>query len=135
MEWQHYTRIKVSMSHIEGLLKDMEDCMYGKRQIYSSILNDLTKEELAKVKDEIRQIKSLLKQTKKEFDLKHDELTLSQMIRADCSSIWETIEDLWSHKVEKSYGKISSKEKKEKLDAILKQIHEHNERIQRIIGK
>ena len=135
MEWQHYNRIKASMSFIEELLKSMEEGMSGKGEIYKSVRNDLTQEQLVKVKNEIKQIKRLLKQIKEEFGLKHSEYTLSRIIQADCSFIWETIEDLWSHKLEKSSGKISSKKKKERLDNILKQIHESNDRIQRVIGK
>ena len=135
MEWQHLNRIKASMSYIEGLLKDMESGMSGKREIYKSVRNDLTQEQLAEVRDEIRQIRSLLKRAKEEFNLEHNEFALSRIISSDCSFIWETIEDLWSHKMEKSSGKISSKEEKEKLDALLKQIHERNDMIQRIIGK
>jgi len=123
------------MSYIEGLLKDIEDGMSGKSDIYKSVRNDLTQGQLAKVREEIRQIKSLLKQAKEEFNLEHNEFALSRIISSDCSFIWETVEDMWSHKMEKSSGKISSKEEKEKLDALLKQIYERNDRIQRIIGK
>ena len=123
------------MGYIEGLLKDMEDGMSGKREIYKSVRNDLSREQLAKVRDEIREIRSLLRQAKQEFNLKHSEFVLSQIINSDCSFIWESIEDLWSHKMEKSSGNISSKEKKERLDELLKQIYDHNKKIQGIIGK
>jgi len=135
MEWQHLNTIKASMGYIEGLLKDMEDGMSGKREIYKSVRNDLSREQLAKVRDEIREIRSLLRQAKQEFNLKHSEFVLSQIINSDCSFIWESIEDLWSHKMEKSSGNISSKEKKERLDELLKQIYDHNKKIQGIIGK
>jgi gas vesicle protein len=135
MEWQHYNRIKASMSFIEELLKSMEEGMSGKGEIYKSVRNDLNQEQLTRIKDEIKQIKNLLKQTKEEFNLERTEFTLSRIIQADCSFIWETIEDLWSHKIEKSSGKISSKEKKDKLDAIIRQIYERNSRIQNLIEK
>jgi len=135
MEWQHLNRIKASMGYIEGLLKDMESGMSGKREIYKSVRKDLTREQTAKIKDEIRQIRGLLRHAKQEFNLEHSEFALSQIINSDCSFIWETVEDLWSHKMEKSSGKISSKEEKDKLDAILRQIYERNSRIQNLIEK
>ena len=123
------------MAYIEYLLKDIEESISGKKDIYKFIHNDLTQEQLIKVKDNLKKIKSLLKQAKEEFNLDHNKFALSHVINVDCNFIWETIEDLWSDKLEKSSGKISSKEKKEKLDAILKQLFEYNNQVKNLIRK
>jgi len=135
MEWRHYNRIKASMRYIEELITDVEEGISGKSKIYKSIKPDLTNEQLKKVKDELKQIKKLLKKTKKEFNLEHNEFALSRIIDVDCNYIWETIDDLWSHKMEKSSGKINSQQKKEKLDAILKDLYEHTTQLKSIVEK
>jgi|SRR3989338_1628692 len=135
MEWQHYTRIKSSMSYIEELLKDMEESVSGKRKIYKSVYNDLSKEQLIHIKKKLRNIKNLLAHAKKDFNLEHNRFTLSHIINVDCNYIWETIEELWSYKLEKSSGKINSKEKKEKLDAILKELLNYSTQIKNLVGK
>ena len=113
----------------------MEEGISGKADIYLSVQNDLTRKQKVQVEDELKKMKSLLKQAKEEFRLEHKKMKLSNIIDVNCSFIWATIEDLWSNKLEKSSGKISSEEKKERLDAILKQLSEHNTRIQRLIEK
>ena len=123
------------MGYIEGLIKDVEDGVSGKSEIYRSIKNDLTQEQLRKVKEELKQIKRLLKKAKKEFNLERDEFALSHIINVNCGFIWETIEDLWSHKLEKSSGKINSQQKKEKLDAVLKELYEHTTQLENIVEK
>jgi len=123
------------MSFIEELLGEIKESISGKAGIYKSAHNDLSKEQILLVEDELKQMKSLLKQAKEELDLKQNKIELSKFIAVNCSFIWETIEDSWSDKLEKSYGKIRSKEKKERLDAILRQLFEHNTRIQNLIRK
>jgi len=113
----------------------LEEGISGKADIYLSVQNDLTRKQKVQVEDELKKMKSLLKQAKEEFRLEHKKIELSNIIDVNCSFIWATIEDLWSNKLEKSSGKISSEEKKERLDAILKQLSEHNTRIQRLIEK
>jgi len=133
MEWQHYNRIKASMSYIEGLIKEIKEDISGKSEIYKSIKNDLTQEQLKEVKEELRQIKIQLEKAKKDFDLDNATFALSHIINVNCSFIWETIDDLWPRKLEKSSGPISSQQKKEKLDAILKQLYEHTNQLKIII--
>ena len=123
------------MSFIEELLGEIKESISGKAGIYNSAHNDLSQEQILLVEDELKQMKSLLKQAKEELDLKQNKIELSKFIAVNCSFIWETIEDSWSDKLEKSYGKIRSKEKKERLDAILRQLFEHNTRIQNLIRK
>jgi ribosomal protein S13 len=135
MEWQHYNRIKASMSYIEGLIKEIKEDISGKSEIYKSIKNDLTQEQLKEVKEELRQIKIQLEKAKKDFDLDNATFALSHIINVNCSFIWETIDDLWPRKLEKSSGPISSQQKKEKLDAILKQLYEHTNQLKIIIKK
>jgi len=135
MEWQHYARIMSSMAYIEGLLIDIEDGISGKKQIYKKIRNDMTEEQIISVKTEIKKIRALLNKTKKEFNLEHNEFALSHIINVDSNYIWTTIEDLWSHKMEKSSGKISSTEKKEKLDKILTEIYNSTTNLKRIVEK
>jgi len=123
------------MAYIEGLLKEIKESISSKEDIYTSVQNDLTREQTLQVEDELKKMKSLLKQAKEGFRLEHNKIELSKIIAVNCSFIWGTIEDLWSNKMEKSSGKIRSNEKKEKLDTILKQLSEHNTRIQKLIGK
>jgi len=123
------------MSYIEGLIGELEEGVSGKAGIYKSVQNDLTKEQILQVEDELKEMKALLKQAKEEFKLEDKKMGLSKIMAVNCSFIWATIEDLWSSKIEKSSGKIHSKEKKDKLDAILKQLYEHNTRIQKVIKK
>jgi len=123
------------MSFIEELLKGIAESISDKAGVYKSVRNDLSQEQILLVEDELKQMKNLLKQAKEELDLKQNKIELSKFIAVNCSFIWETIEDSWSDKLEKSYGKIRSKEKKERLDAILRQLFEHNTRIQNLIRK
>ena len=133
MEWQHYNRIKATMAYIEGLIKEIEEDISGKSEIYKSIRNDLTQEQLKEVKEELKQIKTQLEKAKKEFNLDNTSFALSHIINVNCSFIWESIDDLWSHKLEKSSGKINSQQKKEKLDAILKKLYEHTTQLKIIV--
>ena len=135
MEWQHYSRIRSSMAYIENLLCDIEESISGKKKIYKRIRNDLTTEESVAVKDEIKKIRALLNKTKKEFGLDQKEYALSHIINVDTSYIWETIDDLWSNKIEKSSGKITSTERKEKLDLFLKQILDHTNHLKEMAEK
>jgi len=95
----------------------------------------LSKEQLIHIKKKLRKIKNLLAHAKKDFNLEHNRFTLSHIINVDCNYIWETIEELWSYKLEKSSGKINSKEKKEKLDAILKELLNYSTQIKNLVGK
>ena len=133
MEWQHNNSIRASMSFIEDLLQGIDEIISGKAGIYHSTHTDLTQEQILLVEDELKQMKSLLKRAKEELNLRQNKIELSKVIAVNCSFIWETIEDSWSDKLEKSYGKIRSKEKKERIDAILRQLSEHNTRIQNLI--
>ena len=135
MEWQHYNRVKASMAYIERLIQETEEDISGKSRIYRYIKNDMNQAQIKKVKNEINQIKKLLKKVKKEFVLEPMQFPLSRIINATSSFIWETIEDLWSNKIEKSSGKINSQQEKEKLDAILKQLYEHNAQLGNIVKK
>lgn len=135
MEWQHYNRIKASMAYIEELLEEINDSISGEKELYKTIHNDLTTEQLVLVKGELKKIKILLKKAKKEFNLEHTEFALSHIINVNCSFIWETIHDLWPHNLEKSSGKIKSQQKKEKLDAVLKQLYEHTTQLKNIVEK
>lgn len=135
MEWRHNNSIRASMSFIEDLLQGIDEIISGKAGIYKSTHTDLTQEQILLVEDELKQMKSLLKRAKEELNLKQNKIELSKFIAINCSFIWETIEDSGSDKLEKSYGKIRSKEKKERLDAILRQLSEHNTRIQNLIRR
>ena len=123
------------MGSIETLLRNIDESISGKADVYKSIHNDLTPEQIVKIKDELKEIKSLLKQAKEEFNLEPHKHYLSHIISTNSDFIWSIISDLWSYKMEKSYGKISSKEKKDKLDNILKKLLEHNAQIQKLIGR
>ena len=123
------------MAYIEELIKGIEDDISGKSQIYKSIKNDLTQEQIIKVNEKLKQIKISIKKAKREFDLEPDEFALSHIINVNCSFIWTTIEDLWSHKLEKSSGKINSQQKKENLDDILKQLYKHTIQLKNIVEK
>jgi len=135
MEWQHYNRIKASMSYIEGLIKEIEEDVSGKSEIYKSIKNDLTQDQIRKVKDELKQIKIQLEKAKKDFNLDDTSFALSHIINVNCSFIWETIDNLWPDKLEKSSGKINSRQKREKLDAILKQLFVHTTQLISLVKK
>ena len=127
-------RIKASLAYIEAILKDIDNGISSGESIYKNIHNDLTPEQLAKVKSEIKKMKSLLKKAKEEFNIKEDTFQLSHLIYMSSSYIWETLEDLWAHKLDKAYGKIKSEEKKEKLDALVGELLEHNHRLNALAG-
>ena len=123
------------MAYIEELIKETEENISGKSEICNSVRNDLTQEQVRKIKEEIKEIKSLLKKAKKEFNLDHTEFALSHIIDVKCIFIWKTIDDLWSHKLEKSSGKINSQQKKEKLDAVLEELYKHTTQLKNIVEK
>ena len=135
MESYHYRKIKSGLAYVERLLLDMEDALAGKQHTFSRTRNNLTDEQALAAKAEIKKLHALLKKAKETFNLEHDEYALSHVIDVDSSYIWETLEDLWSHKVEKSSGKIHSLEQKEQLDKIIRQLYERTTELQNIVEK
>ncbi|MEM4259915.1 MAG: hypothetical protein QXG00_01635 [Candidatus Woesearchaeota archaeon] len=135
LEEQQLNKLKSSMEYIESLIIYIEDVISGKKKTYEKIHNDLTQEQTLAIKNEIKNIRALLKKTKKDFDLEHQEFSLSHVINVKCNFIWETIEDLRSQTFEKSSGKITSQQKKEEIDSIVKQLFESTMRIKGLVKK
>jgi len=122
MEWHQASRIKASMAYIEELLQELEDSLDGKKSIYRNIKNDLDKSQAEKARRIIRELREEVKVAKSRFRLKEDVFDLSHIMEVDSNFIWETIDDIWSKKLEKSSGKIDPAEK-EMLDRILLSLH------------
>ncbi|KYC44934.1 MAG: hypothetical protein APG10_01280 [Candidatus Methanofastidiosum methylothiophilum] len=133
IEWRHFNTINSSFAYIEGLLINMENDISGKKQIYTLIHNNLKDEQIQLIKHEIKKIRTLLKKAKKEFDLEPKKFSLSHTIDVNCNFLWSTIDDIWSYKLEKSSGKISSQKNKESLDEILDNLCEYTNQIKRIL--
>ena len=127
MEWHHRNRIKASMAYIENMVNEIDDCLKGKDAIYKNVKIDLDEKQIAKVKESLRRMNKALKEAKQVFNLEGNMYDLSHIIEVDCSYMLETIDDLWSKKLEKSSGKIESDEKKKHLDTILSKIKEESD--------
>ena len=123
------------MDFIEGLILSIEKDISGKREIYNSISNDLNEKQIASLKEELKQIKELLEKAKYDFRLEENKFPLSRLITVRCTSIWEALEDLYSKRLEKSSGKISSQEKKEKLDNTVRELYKHTSKIMSLVKK
>lgn len=132
MEWHQANRIKASMAYIEKLLNELEEHLDGKKSVYHKVHNDLSREEAEKTRILLKELLEEVKKAKQEFRLNEDEFNLSHIMEVDSNFIWETVEDLWSKKLEKSSGKIDSIEEKERLDKILSSIYDKSVELKRI---
>lgn len=112
------------MAYIEAMIKEIEYTLDKNSMVYKQVFNDLSKEEEEKARKLLDELKNAITQVKKEFGLSEDQFSLAHIIDVKCNFIWETVEDLWSHKMGKSSGEIQSKMEKEKLDSLLKRIHD-----------
>lgn len=135
MQWQHYNRIKASMDYIERLLRDVEKSIDGEYFIYKKVKNDLNDEQRRKIKNHISETYIVLEDARGYFNLEPNSPFLSKIIHVNCGLIWETLEDMWSFKMEKTSGAIRSKRQKERLDNFINKILKHTNDIERIIGK
>jgi phage-related protein len=134
MKWQHYNEIKSSMRYIESLLRDIEKSLNSdEKSIYEPVRVDLTKKEIAQVKKELKKLFADLEEAKKSFGLEVEPINASKIIEVNTGFVWKTIEDTWSHKIEKTSGKISSDEKKKQIDALLDKILKSSNRIREAV--
>lgn len=135
IEWQHFNTINSGLAYIEELVINIDNDLSRKKQIYTLIHTDLNNEQIKLIKSEIKKIRTILKIAKREFNLEPKKFSLSHTIDVNCNLLWSTIDDLWSHKLEKSSGKISSQKNKESLDVILEKLCNHTNEIKRILDR
>ncbi len=77
---------------------------------------------IAQLKTKISELYSVLGQTKELFGLQLEEVKASGIIDTNVAFTRETIEDSWSHSIEKTFGLINSLDKKDLIDAHLNKI-------------
>lgn len=133
MNWQHYNKLASAMAYIEKLVLEIESSLDGRKRIYEEIDLDLTPEQVDAVRKEVEEILEYLDEVKKSFNLEVSPLKASRVIETNASFIWETIENTYSSKIEKSSGKIDSAEEKKRMDEFLDKILSRANKIRRII--
>lgn len=123
MQWQHYNSIKSTMRYIEGLLHEIDASLTNKESlVYLPVEIDLSKEQINQIKKQLKELYSLLKKAKTDFDLNTQPIKLSRIIDTNTVFIWKTIEDSWSSEMEEKSGKMSSDDKKKQIDELLNKI-------------
>ena len=123
MQWQHYNSIKSTMWYIEKLLHEIESSLEDKEnKFYELVEIDLTKKQINEIQKQLKDLYSILKKAKNDFDLSVEPIKLSRIIDINTGFIWKTIEDSFSLEMEKKSGKIRSNDKKKYLDNLLSEI-------------
>ena len=123
MQWQHYSSIKSTMWYIEKLLHEIELSLEDKEDlVYHPVKIDLSREQINQIKKQLKELYSLLKKAKMDFNLNVEPIKLSRIIDTNTGFIWKTIEDSWSSEIEKKSGKINSEDKKKQIDELLNRI-------------
>ena len=113
------------MRYIEKLLYEIELSLKDKEnKAYEVVEIDLSKKQINEIKKQLKELYSLLKKVKNDFDLNVEPIKLSRIIDTNTGFIWKTIEDSWSSEIEKKSGKISSNDKKKHFDNLLSKISE-----------
>ncbi len=129
MKRQHINKLISALWYIEKLAREIEDVLNNKSFIFAPIELDLSSAEIAQLKTEISELYSVLEQTKELFGLQPEPIKASRIIDTNVAFIWETIEDTWSHSIEKTFGLINSLDKKDLVDAQLNKILEISDNI------
>lgn len=111
------------MWYIEKLLYEVELSLdESEKNMYEPIEIDLTNEQINMIKKQLKKLYADLDKVKKFFGLEFEPIKLSRIIDTNTGFIWETIEDTWPSKMEKTSGKINSDDKKKQIDEMLTRI-------------
>jgi len=111
------------MWYIEKLLHEIELSLEDKEDlVYHPVKIDLSREQINQIKKQLKELYSLLKKAKMDFNLNVEPIKLSRIIDTNTRFIWKTIEDSWSSEIEKKSGKINSEDKKKQIDELLNRI-------------
>jgi len=121
------------MWYIEKLLRDIESSLNENENIYTEIEIDLTKEQIKSIKEQIEDMYMCLTEVKSSFDIETKPSKLSRIIEVNTDFIWETIEETWSSKMEKTSGKIGSLDKKRLIDENLNKILGMTNKIKKLL--
>ena len=133
MQWQHYNKFISSMWYIEKLLREIDTTLDEReKNIYKPVRMDLTKRQVALIKKQLKKLYSELEEVTRIFGIKPESISASRIIDANTGFIWETIEDTWSSRIEKTSGKIKSDDEKNKIDESLARILESTNMIRKI---
>ncbi|MCM8771627.1 MAG: hypothetical protein NC922_00915 [Candidatus Omnitrophica bacterium] len=91
-----------NLSTVEELLIEIELIFEKRERIFLKIKKQIDEKE---VMLKISKIKKVLKDLKKEFNIKEEEMAETAIVNSRCAKIWEILNDLKSEKL-KRYGEI-----------------------------
>lgn len=82
MQWQHgYNSMKSTMRYIEKLLHEKEFSLINKKNlVHYTVEIDLIKWQINKIKQQLKELYSVLREVKKDFSLEVKSIKLSKII-------------------------------------------------------
>jgi hypothetical protein len=118
--------ITSSLTIIEDLLYEMDIVFKDENKIFSKIEKKIGVKKMEKIKENIEEIKKILKKIKEEMNLKEERISDIAVINSRCAKIWEILNDLKGEKLKK-YGSVSEDLKNylnPEIEEILKLVNE-----------
>mgnify|MGYP001263500292 CR=1 FL=1 len=115
-----------SFSIIEELIEEIDNVFKKEENLFLKIERRIDKKGQKKIEENIKQIKTILKNLKKEFNLDEEKISDKTIISSRCAKIWEILNDVKGNKLRK-YGEVPDYLKKyldPEIEKILKLINE-----------